>query len=202
MYLEAMQVVQMMVLLLAIGTSIINSLNVPSQLAFQARLSTRNKKRLFLPKLQSITRPKNTPWLHDEFPLRKNKIITLSLSLSGSSDNNKAASRNITHVKQELLQQQQNEDMSSINQVHDKFCLQRTTEESPPINNMLEQHQENATSSAALSNDRIKIPKKKFSMKQSFDLTTALFCAGLAFDAYSEPSDSSRWEKGVSERIS
>eukprot|EP00591_Stephanopyxis_turris_P008345 CAMPEP_0195510144 /NCGR_PEP_ID=MMETSP0794_2-20130614/2883_1 /TAXON_ID=515487 /ORGANISM="Stephanopyxis turris, Strain CCMP 815" /LENGTH=820 /DNA_ID=CAMNT_0040637519 /DNA_START=32 /DNA_END=2497 /DNA_ORIENTATION=- len=29
-----------------------------------------------------------------------------------------------------------------------------------------------------------------------FDLTTALFCAGLAFDAYSEPSDSSRWEKG------
>lgn len=31
---------------------------------------------------------------------------------------------------------------------------------------------------------------------ESFDLTTALFCGGLAFDAYSEPSDSSRWEKG------
>lgn len=30
----------------------------------------------------------------------------------------------------------------------------------------------------------------------SFNLTTALFCAGLAFDAYSEPSNSSRWEKG------
>ena len=34
-----------------------------------------------------------------------------------------------------------------------------------------------------------------------FNLTTALFCAGLAFDAYSEPSNSSRWEKGVSQSI-
>ena len=32
----------------------------------------------------------------------------------------------------------------------------------------------------------------------TFNLTAALFCAGLAFDAYSEPSNSSRWEKGVS----
>ena len=32
-----------------------------------------------------------------------------------------------------------------------------------------------------------------------FDLDTALFCGGLAFDAYVEPpADSSRWEKGVS----
>ena len=32
--------------------------------------------------------------------------------------------------------------------------------------------------------------------KEDFDLTLALWCAGLAFDAYAEPSDSSRWEKG------
>ena len=32
-----------------------------------------------------------------------------------------------------------------------------------------------------------------------FDLTTALFCGGLAFDAYAEPpANSSRWERGVS----
>lgn len=32
-----------------------------------------------------------------------------------------------------------------------------------------------------------------------FDVDTALFCAGLAFDAYVEPDpDSSRWERGVS----
>ena len=32
-----------------------------------------------------------------------------------------------------------------------------------------------------------------------FDTDTALFCAGLAFDAYVEPpADSSRWERGVS----
>ena len=31
-----------------------------------------------------------------------------------------------------------------------------------------------------------------------FDIDTALFCAGLAFDAYVEPPpDSSRWERGV-----
>ena len=37
-----------------------------------------------------------------------------------------------------------------------------------------------------------------------FDLDTALFCGGLAFDAYVEPpTNSSRWERGVSsdERI-
>lgn len=32
-----------------------------------------------------------------------------------------------------------------------------------------------------------------------FDLSAALFCGGLAFDAYSEPpANSSRWERGVS----
>jgi len=35
--------------------------------------------------------------------------------------------------------------------------------------------------------------------KDTFDVDTALFCAGLAFDAYVEPDpDSSRWERGVS----
>ena len=35
--------------------------------------------------------------------------------------------------------------------------------------------------------------------KTWFDVDTALFCAGLAFDAYVEPDpDSSRWERGVS----
>jgi hypothetical protein len=33
-----------------------------------------------------------------------------------------------------------------------------------------------------------------------FDLETALFCSGLAFDSYVEPpSNSSRWERGVRE---
>ena len=33
----------------------------------------------------------------------------------------------------------------------------------------------------------------------NFDIGTALFCAGLAFDSYVEsPANSSRWEKGVS----
>lgn len=32
----------------------------------------------------------------------------------------------------------------------------------------------------------------------TFNLTTALFCAGLAFDSYTEPpKESSRWERGV-----
>jgi hypothetical protein len=35
--------------------------------------------------------------------------------------------------------------------------------------------------------------------KDKFDLETALFCSGLAFDSYVEPpSNSSRWERGVS----
>ena len=34
------------------------------------------------------------------------------------------------------------------------------------------------------------------SSSSSFDATLALWCAGLAFDAYAEPSDSSRWERG------
>ena len=34
----------------------------------------------------------------------------------------------------------------------------------------------------------------------TFDVDKALFCAGLAFDAYVEPDpDSSRWERGVSD---
>jgi len=38
---------------------------------------------------------------------------------------------------------------------------------------------------------------KKLAQKQQFDLSTALFCGGLAFDAYIEPPPSSaRWEKG------
>ena len=37
------------------------------------------------------------------------------------------------------------------------------------------------------------------SSSSGFDTDTALFCAGLAFDAYVEPpADSSRWERGVS----
>ena len=43
-------------------------------------------------------------------------------------------------------------------------------------------------------------PKPSQSLKSKFggfDLSTALFCGGLAFDAYVEPpSNSSRWEKG------
>lgn len=35
--------------------------------------------------------------------------------------------------------------------------------------------------------------------KSAFDLETALFCSGLAFDSYIEPpANSSRWERGVS----
>jgi hypothetical protein len=35
--------------------------------------------------------------------------------------------------------------------------------------------------------------------KTGFDIDTAVFCAGLAFDSYVEPSsNSSRWERGVS----
>lgn len=37
------------------------------------------------------------------------------------------------------------------------------------------------------------------SSSPEFDLDTALFCGGLAFDAYVEPpANSSRWERGVS----
>jgi hypothetical protein len=46
------------------------------------------------------------------------------------------------------------------------------------------------------------IETKKFAFENlspsKFDLTTALFCAGLAFDAYAEPEvNSPRWEKGA-----
>lgn len=38
---------------------------------------------------------------------------------------------------------------------------------------------------------------KQFLMNGKFDLSTALFCGGLAFDAYVEPAqNSSRWERG------
>lgn len=38
--------------------------------------------------------------------------------------------------------------------------------------------------------------------KNTFDVDKALFCAGLAFDAYVEPDpDSSRWERGVSSAL-
>jgi Lipase (class 3) len=37
----------------------------------------------------------------------------------------------------------------------------------------------------------------KFKVKSKFDLETALYCSGLAFDSYVEPpSNSSRWERG------
>ena len=43
------------------------------------------------------------------------------------------------------------------------------------------------------------IPLQASSSDAEFDVDTALFCAGLAFDAYVEPDpDSSRWERGVS----
>jgi hypothetical protein len=39
----------------------------------------------------------------------------------------------------------------------------------------------------------------KVDNENKFDLETALFCGGLAFDAYTEPpANSSRWERGVS----
>ena len=45
-------------------------------------------------------------------------------------------------------------------------------------------------------NDIVDVPCESSNVKDGFDLTLALWCAGLAFDAYAEPSDSSRWEKG------
>uniref|UniRef100_A0A7S2IF45 Fungal lipase-type domain-containing protein n=1 Tax=Helicotheca tamesis TaxID=374047 RepID=A0A7S2IF45_9STRA len=52
-------------------------------------------------------------------------------------------------------------------------------------------------SAAAFDADDVKGEADAVNRSQKFDLTTALFCGGLAFDAYAEPPpDSSRWEKG------
>lgn len=42
----------------------------------------------------------------------------------------------------------------------------------------------------------LEAPQNSTTGNKGFDKTLALWCAGLAFDAYAEPSDSSRWEKG------
>lgn len=49
------------------------------------------------------------------------------------------------------------------------------------------------------SEDTIEPPSNQHEGNGPFDLTTALFCGGLAFDAYaSPPENSSRWERGSS----
>jgi hypothetical protein len=43
------------------------------------------------------------------------------------------------------------------------------------------------------------VDEEKYSKNGDFDLSTALFCCSLSFDAYSEPDpNSSRWERGAS----
>ena len=50
--------------------------------------------------------------------------------------------------------------------------------------------------------ERIATPPSYDKKKKGFDLDTALFAAGLAFDSYVEPpADSSRWERGVSSQV-
>jgi hypothetical protein len=45
------------------------------------------------------------------------------------------------------------------------------------------------------------VEEQSGSSTSKFDLDTALFCGGLAFDSYLEPpANSSRWERGVSQR--
>ena len=49
------------------------------------------------------------------------------------------------------------------------------------------------------SNEEVEQYNNLIERNGAFDLTTALFCGGLAFDAYAEPPpNSSRWERGVS----
>lgn len=49
------------------------------------------------------------------------------------------------------------------------------------------------------SDDEVEQYNNLIERNGKFDLTTALFCGGLAFDAYAEPPpNSSRWERGVS----
>jgi hypothetical protein len=46
---------------------------------------------------------------------------------------------------------------------------------------------------------RMSSANEAYSRNGDFDITTALFCGGLAFDAYAEPpANSSRWERGSS----
>jgi hypothetical protein len=78
-----------------------------------------------------------------------------------------------------------------------KDSIVTMTEDVPTNSNGLEtsksqQQQPNATTSFQSKPSRSL--KSKFG---GFDLSTALFCGGLAFDAYVEPpSNSSRWERG------
>jgi len=54
-----------------------------------------------------------------------------------------------------------------------------------------------AATTATTTATRTKIILQATSSDTEFDVDTALFCAGLAFDAYVEPDpDSSRWERG------
>mmetsp|Transcript_24965 Transcript_24965/g.37249 ORF Transcript_24965/g.37249 Transcript_24965/m.37249 type:complete len:185 (+) Transcript_24965:13-567(+) len=56
----------------------------------------------------------------------------------------------------------------------------------------------NTLSQLAASTDYDGDPAQELDNSKTFDLSTALFCGGLAFDAYAEPPpNSSRWEKGV-----
>jgi hypothetical protein len=57
-----------------------------------------------------------------------------------------------------------------------------------------------STSDDASNTDNTNIENNDFAIQNGkFDINTALFCAGLAFDSYVEPPpDSSRWERGVS----
>ena len=50
-----------------------------------------------------------------------------------------------------------------------------------------------------MSTDAETATKEVCSKNGDFDVNVALFCAGLAFDAYAKPpANSSRWERGVS----
>lgn len=63
----------------------------------------------------------------------------------------------------------------------------------------LQLSQESPTGSRSISDAALSRTSNVVTMSGGgFDLDTALFCGGLAFDAYVEPpANSSRWERGV-----
>jgi len=60
-----------------------------------------------------------------------------------------------------------------------------------------EEEENETTTTTTVSKQQQQQPRRSKQQQQPFDLNTALFCGGLAFDAYVEPpQNSSRWEKG------
>ena len=123
--------------------------------------------------------------------LLSNISLIASFSVSPSSRRHQPGS-----ITFRLWQQQETSSNLDQEKVKDDVKNNGESLQAPVLQSFVTEvlHQQNETSSVSQQQQQRRRPNYN---KACFDLATALFCGGLAFDVYVEPpSNSTRWEKG------